>query len=87
MTWWNCSEDNFRIPTPENGYLGATTPIDISKMTIRDQLELIKPCFTKNNVMHSIENPNNTTRIMFTVRWGLQFRTIDEVMDTTDLFA
>lgn len=90
MTWWNCDEDNFRIPNPDNGYLGAITPKDLSKITVKDKLELIKPCFTRNNIMHSIENPNNTTRIMFTVRWGLhptKFRTIDEVMDTTDLFA
>ena len=90
MTWWDCSVDNLYIPTPGGGYLGSITPIDVSKTTVRDKLELIKPCFTRNNIMHSVENPNNTFRIMFTVRWVLhstKFRTIDEVMDTTDLFA
>jgi hypothetical protein len=43
-----------------------------------------------NDVMHNVKNFNDSVRIMFTVRWGLhptKFRTIDEVMDTTDLFA
>lgn len=90
MTWWNCNKDNLRIPNPGSGYLGAITPVDISKTTVRDKLELIKPCFTRNDVMHSVENPNNTVRIMFTVRWGLHhtmFRTIEDVMNTEDLFA
>jgi hypothetical protein len=85
MTWWNCDKDNLYIAPPDS-YLGAIIPIDRSKMTINEKLELIKPCFTRNDIMHSIENPNNTTRIMFTVRWGL-YPNIDDVMNTTDLFA
>jgi hypothetical protein len=89
MTWWNCDEDNFYIPKPIGGYLGSITPKNIAKITIKDRLELVRPCFTKNDVMHSVENPNNTIRIMFTVRWFLhstKARTIEEVIDTKGLF-
>jgi hypothetical protein len=89
MSWWECDEDNFFIPTPSSGYMGSITPKDTSKIKIKDRLELVRPCFTKNDVMHSIENPNSTIRIMFTVRWLLhptKFRTIEEVIDTTGIF-
>jgi hypothetical protein len=89
MTWWNCNEENTYIPPEENGYLGSIIPKDITKITPREKLELIKPCFTRNDIMHSVENPNDTIRIMFTVRWALhptKFRTIEEVIDTDGLF-
>jgi hypothetical protein len=90
MTWYHCSKENQSLPVVKNGYLQGVCPIDPSKLEIIEELELTKPCFVKGDVMHGVKNFNNTVRIMFTVRWGLhpiKFRSIDEVMDITDLFA
>jgi hypothetical protein len=90
MIWYHCSEENKNTHTAEGGYKHAVTPKDVSKLEILEELELVKPCFTRNDVMHNVKNFNDAVRIMFTVRWGLhptKFRTINEVMDTTDLFA
>lgn len=88
MTWYQCSKEN------QNGYSTGygndqhlITPIDVSKLVIIEELELTKPCFVRNDIMHNVKNLNNAVRIMFTVRWDLhptKFRTIDEVIDTTD---
>ena len=91
MTWYQCSKEN------QNGYSTGSsndqhsiTPIDVSKLEIIEELELTKPCFVRNDIMHTVKNLNNAVRIMFTVRWDLhpaKFRTINEVMNIDDLFA
>ena len=62
----------------------------ISKLQIVERFEILQPCFTNNEVMHSVENLSTDYRVMFTVRWILDptlGRQIDEVIDTTDLFV
>lgn len=90
MIWYNCSKENQNSHSADSGYQSAITPRDISKLEVIEELELIKPCFTRNDIMHNVKNFNSSVRIMFTVRWGLhptKFRTIEEVMDTSGLFA
>ena len=89
MTWYNCSEEN-KNDYVSDGIITCIFPKDVSKLEVIEELELVRPCFTRNDVMHNVKNFNNSVRIMFSVRWALhttKFRTIDEVMDTTDLFA
>jgi hypothetical protein len=86
--FYHCDPENLKKEYPP-GYLGGSHPIDFSKCTELEKFEILKPCFTRNDVLHSVENNNDTFRVMFTVRWILHptiGRTIEEVMETEDLF-
>lgn len=88
MTWYTCDDNNKINDTPA-GYYGGTHPKDISQLRPIESLELIRPCFTNNSVMHGVTNPNNTYRVMFTVRWILSHklgRTIEDCIRTDGLF-
>lgn len=88
-TFYQCPPENIRPDTPD-GYLGGLHPIDYNKITPMKRLEILKPCFTNNSVMHGVENESDNYRVMFTVRWILHptiGRKIDEVIDTTNLFV
>ena len=90
MIWYKCSIEN-QNPHSVNGRdQSSVTPKDVSKLEVIEELELVKPCFVRNDIMHNVKNFNNSVRIVFTIRWGLhptKLRTIEEVMDTSDLFA
>jgi hypothetical protein len=88
MTWYKCDADNLRNDYPA-GYLGGTHPKDYSNLEVIESLELIKPCFANNSIMHGVKNNSDEFRIMFTVRWVLHKsigRTIDSCIDTTGMF-
>lgn len=90
MIWYNCSPQNQGKPEAINGYLQGIQPLNSNILEVIDQIELVKPCFIKGDVMHSVKNFHESWRIMFTVRWGLhpiKFRKIEDVIDTTDLFV
>lgn len=81
--FYDCEEDNFETEFKE-GYLGGCTPKDHSLLNEISRLEITRPYFTRNDIMHAVENNNPTYRIMFTVRWQLHpelSRTIEEVFD------
>jgi hypothetical protein len=81
--FYDCDEDNIKSDF-NKGYLGGCVPIDRSLIKEKTRLEITRPYFTRNDVLHSIENNNPTYRIMFTVRWALhptKARNIDEVFD------
>lgn len=66
------------------GYYNSLNPKDSSKLKEIHRLEITEPQFTRNDILHAIENNNDTHRIMFTVRWILHpkiGRTIEEVFD------
>jgi hypothetical protein len=84
----DCPSDNIQGGL-KTGYMGGMHPIDIDKLKEIYKLEILQPCFTRNNIMHSVENNSEEFRVMFTVRWILDpiiGRKIEEVIDTTNLF-
>lgn len=90
MVWYNCTEDNM-TPVHPAGYLGATYPKEYSKLSELDRIEIAgsRPYLTNNSVMHGVINNTDEFRVMFTVRWTIDYvigRTIEECFDTTDLF-
>lgn len=88
QVYYNCSNDNIQGGL-KVGYMGGMHPVDSSKLTEIERLEILQPCFTRNDVMHSVENNSTEFRVMFTVRWILDpllGRKTDQVMDVTDLF-
>lgn len=81
--FYQCNEDNLK-DADKDGYLGGCIPIDYNKIKKIDSLELISPHFTRNDIMHTVRNHNETYRVMFTVRWELhptRARSIEEVFD------
>lgn len=81
--FYDCDEDNIRNEF-KNGYLAGCVPIDHSLLKEKTRLEITTPYFTRNDVVHSVENNNPTYRIMFTVRWLVNSkigRDINEVFD------
>ena len=88
MTWYKCDPTNLRTDHPE-GYLGGIHPKDYNNLEVIEHLEILKPCFTNNSVMHGVENNSDNYRVMFTVRWILHEkfgRTIESCIDTDGLF-
>jgi len=83
MHFYDCPEENIKNLF-KNGYLGGCVPKDKHALVEKCKLELINPYFVRNDIMHSISNPNPTYRIIFTVRWILhptKGRTIQEVFN------
>lgn len=86
--FYKCNEANL-LDQYSKGYLGGKRPKNSKEMVEIERLEILKPCFTNNSVMHSVENKNSKHRVMFTVRWIVHSRigrTIEEVIDTDGLF-
>jgi hypothetical protein len=86
--FYDCAKDNLLDKYPSGG-LGIKLPKNFKEMVELERLELLKPCFTNNSIMHSVENKSDKHRVMFTVRWIIHAkigRTIEEVIDTDGLF-
>lgn len=86
--FYGCTRDNLLDQYPKGG-LGVRHPKNFKEMIELERLEIVKPCFTNNSVMHSVENHSDKHRIMFTVRWIIHpkiGRTFEEVIDTAGLF-
>jgi hypothetical protein len=87
-TFYQCDESNLSAQTPK-GYLSGIHPNDYTKLVPIERLEILKPCFTNNQIMHGVENNSSEFRIMFTIRWILNHRigrTIEEVINTKGIF-
>ena len=88
MTWYKCDPDNI-VSEARGGYLVGTHPRDINKLEVTESLEILKPCFTNNAIMHGVKNESDEYRVMFTVRWILHNkfgRAIESCIDTDGLF-
>lgn len=86
-TFYETSKDNIAFKTGE-GYLGATQPIDSTKLEKIAELEILTPHVTNNSVLHGVTNETNEHRVMFTVRWLIHptvGRTVEECMDTSGI--
>jgi len=88
MTWYECKPENLRTDNPD-GYLGGVHPKDYTQLVPIESIEITKPCFTNNSIMHGVENKSDEYRVMFTVRWVLDHfigRTIEDCIKTEGLF-
>lgn len=70
----------------EQGYMSSSRLVDgaADRAELLDSVEITRPCFVRNDIMHSVENPRNTWRIMLSIRFPLdpqRYRTIKEVID------
>ena len=88
--YWKCDDDNKINGCDDKGEnrskYGArfVIPKDIDKLEKINSYELTHPCFFRNDVMHSVENPTLDHRIVFAVRWELapnKFRKLSDFVD------
>lgn len=86
-SYYETDPDNLEVRVPD-GYLGGTHPIDISKLTMTHELEIMRPYVINNEVLHGVRNDSDDYRVMFTVRWVIHkflARNIEDCMNTSDL--
>jgi len=70
-TFWDpgpLGRSNLR-DVPLAQYLSACVPLDPRQISIKEQIEIVKPSFVKSDYLHSVENPKDTTRVMLSLRW------------------
>jgi hypothetical protein len=83
--FYETTKDNM-IPSKLNSYLEHISVKDESKLNlISEKIEVIRPYVMNNSVLHSVQNNSNEYRVMFTLRWDLTQRNLDDVIDTRDL--
>lgn len=91
--WYDCPEENIVLRPiagqhfrDGKGFLGSVfVPKDESKMKIVETLELTTPCITKTDIIHSVHNPTDKTRLIVVLRWDLYNVTYSEPEDVIDL--
>ena len=86
--YYDCAHDNLSEKS-KGEYLDGVVPKDPSIMKEISRIEIDRPGFVRNDIMHSIENSTDQWRVVFIVRWVLHpfiGRTIEEVFDANDLY-
>ena len=93
MTWWDVPKDQIKFfeQHEKYGYMSSYKLREPALATNRilERIEINRPCFVRNDIMHSIENDRDTWRIMLSIRFPLhtiRWRTLEEVMDLSNLF-
>ena len=82
--FYETSKDNIYFST--DGYLGHVAVKDASKLNlINEKIEVLRPYIMNNSVLHGVQNDTNEHRVMFTVRWNLDERILEDVIDTSGL--
>jgi hypothetical protein len=54
-------------------------------MEVIEQLELTTPCITKTDIIHSVHNPTDKTRLIVVLRWDLYDISYNEPEDVINL--
>lgn len=84
-SYYETTEDNM-IPYSVDGYLGHIAVKDESKLKlISDRIEVMRPYVMNNSVLHGVQNESDEYRVMFTIRWRLTQRVLEDVIDTSEL--
>lgn len=81
--FYNCDQDNIEDGDDER-YLEGAVPKKIDMLTELERKEITAPCFVRNDIMHSVENNQDTWRVMFTIRWQIHStfgKVINDVFD------
>jgi hypothetical protein len=94
MTWWQVPNDHIEVFQDHRnyGYMSSYKLVEGAKDTaeIIERIEIDRPCFVRNDIMHSVENNRDTWRIMLSIRFPLhktRWRTLEEVMNLQNLFT
>jgi|AntAceMinimDraft_5_1070358.scaffolds.fasta_scaffold00173_33 hypothetical protein len=96
--WFNCPPENTMTRTisrsilrDEEGFLSEVhVPKDPTIMPVIKTLELDTPAITKTDIMHSVSNPTNNTRLIVVLRWNLSeidYSEPEDVIDLEDLYV
>lgn len=70
MCWWDKVQPT--IMTNTNEYGSNIQLFDSDNKQVIDQLELVEPYLVRINVPHSVINPTDVSRIIFTARFRLE---------------
>lgn len=88
MNWYEDDLDNLRIrkfdkevlPTSFNSSLSEVlVPLDKTKLKLIGSLEIVKPTFTRTDLMHDVTNNTGSTRIVAVLRWRHDYK-IEEII-------
>jgi hypothetical protein len=83
--FYDTPADN-KIEFTTDGYLGHIAVKDESRLKlVADEIEVLRPYVMNNSVLHGVRNDSDEYRIMFTVRWRLYQRILEDLIDTTEL--
>ena len=96
--WFNCPPENTITRTPSGtvlrdgeGFLSEVhIPKDAKIMPVLETMELDVPAITKTDIMHSVTNPTNNTRLIAVLRWDLSeidYSEPEDVIDLKDLYV
>jgi hypothetical protein len=93
QVWYYCPPENITkrvVPNRKDlyttGYLSdVEVPKDILSLPIIEKLELNVPAVTKTDIMHSVFNPTDQTRLVAVFRWGLSFIDYSEIEDVLNI--
>lgn len=86
--YYDCTADNL-LDKNKGDYLDGVIPKDPAAMKEMSRIEIDRPGFVRNDIMHSVENSTDQWRVVFIVRWVLHpfiGRTIEEVFDAEDIY-
>lgn len=83
--FYETSEDNMFVANAGR-YLEHIAVKDNSKLNlINEKIEVLRPYIMNNSVLHGVQNDSDEYRVMFTVRWSLFQRILEDVIDTSEL--
>lgn len=96
--WFDCPPENTitrslagTILRDGEGFLSDVhVPKDPKIMPVIKTLELDVPAITKTDIMHSVSNPTNNTRLIVVLRWNLSeidYSEPEDVIDLEDLYV
>ena len=92
--FWHCEDSNklrgSDDATSQRSKQGARYVVakDSNKLKKIKSYELNNPCFFRNDIMHSVENPSDSHRIVLGVRWELspiKFRNISDFVNESKI--
>ena len=96
--WFDCPPENTITRTllgtvlrDGEGFLSEVhIPKDAKIMPVLETMELDVPAITKTDIMHSVSNPTNNTRLIAVLRWDLSeidYSEPEDVIDLKDLYV
>lgn len=94
LIWYKDDLDNFKKRMMMSEPYGSDfeckvseifVPINVDKLELIDSCEILEPTFTRGDLMHRVINNSGAVRIVFTIRWPVQYTEINDVMELSDI--
>jgi hypothetical protein len=70
MKWWDESNANIVIENTGWNNMLVTNILNKSELNCIEQVEIDRPTFVRTDIIHSVENYNETPRAILNVRWA-----------------